>query len=186
MASSEPLIASIDLWAPNFAPRNWAFCAGQLMPISQNAALFSLIGTTYGGDGRTTFALPDMRGRVPLGAGQTPRGTIYDLGEVGGREEVTLLPTQMPIHKHTATATVTPLAGTGKINRGLDPTDSYPAQLSTQQLGIYTETNNATMGASPVTITVGNAGGSQPFGIMQPYLALNYIIAIFGIFPSRN
>ncbi len=184
MASgTEPLIASVDLWPCNFAPLGWAFCAGQLMPISQNQALFALIGTIYGGDGRTTFALPDLRGRVPVGVGQGPGTSDYVLGENSGSEIAALTINNLPQHTHNASGTVTPGAGTGKITTSGDPTGNYPAQTTTT---IYTGTNNAQMGQSPVTVTVQPAGGSQPFSIVQPYLALNYIIALEGVFPSRN
>ncbi len=183
MASAEPFLASVDLWPCNFAPKGWAYCQGQLLPVSQNTALFSLIGNTYGGDGRTTFGLPDLRGRVPVGAGQGPGLSFYNLGQSSGTENVTLTINNMPQHTHNASGTVTPGAGTGKITTSGDPTSNYPAQTTTT---IYTGTNNAQMGQSPVTVTVQPAGGSLPFPVIQPYLALNYIIALQGIFPSRN
>ena len=187
MASLSPYIASIDMWAPNFAPRGYAFCAGQILAISSNTALFSLIGTFYGGNGTSTFQLPDLRGRVPVGAGQGPGTSFYNLGEMGGTESTFVTLNNMPSHTHTATGNVTPIAGTGiKISRVNDPTEAYPAQLGGTQIGIYTQTNNARMGTSPVTVTVGNTGGSQPIVILQPYTAVNYIIATQGIFPSRN
>src|SRR4051812_19628298 len=109
---SEPFLAEIMIFAGNFAPRGWAFCNGQILSIAQNTALFSLLGTTYGGNGQTTFALPDLRGRVPIGVGQGPGLSSISLGEVGGTENVTLLTTQMPMHDHTATVTPLKLRGT--------------------------------------------------------------------------
>jgi len=183
MASDQPLIASVDLWAANFAPRGWAFCQGQTMSIQQNTALFSLIGTTYGGNGQSTFQLPDLRGRVPVGAGQGLGLSDYVLGEMAGTENITLTISNMPSHNHIATGTVNPKAGTGKITLTGDPTNNFPGQSSSN---IYTSTNNAQMGQSPVTVTVQPAGNNLPFSIMQPFLVLNYIIALTGIFPSRN
>ena len=184
MAALEPLIGSVDLWAPNFVPRGWAFCAGQLISISQNTALFSLIGTYYGGNGQTTFGLPDMRGRVPVGVGQGPGLSNYNIGQIGGTENVTLTLAQMPNHTHTATGTVTPAAGTGKITLTNDPTNNYMGQ--TPSTNVYTSSNNAIMGSSPLKIQIGLSGSGLPFSILQPYLSLNYIIALVGIFPSRN
>ena len=184
MASAEPLMSSVELWPINFAPRGWAYCSGQLLPIAQNSALFSLIGTTYGGDGRTTFGLPDMQGRVPIGAGNGAGLSPYVLGQRGGSEIQTLTVAQMPIHNHTAKGTVTPLAGTGKISLGNDPTSNYMG--ATPATNIYTSANNAAMGSSPVTVTVDNNGGSQPISIIRHYICLSYIIALVGIFPSRN
>jgi len=181
------------MFAGNFAPRNWAFCAGQLMSISQNTALFSILGTTYGGNGQTTFALPDLRGRVPVGTGQGPGLTNITLGEVSGTETVTLLTTQMPAHTHTATATVTGTVAPGAVeDNGLldDPAGARPA-ISPSGAKIYSSaTPDAAMGTSPInataTVTIGISGNSQPVPIRNPYLGMNYIICLFGIFPSRN
>jgi microcystin-dependent protein len=166
---AEPYLGSIILFAGNFAPRGWAFCNGQLLAISQNTALFSLLGTFYGGDGRTTFALPDLRGRAPIHAGQGPGLSSYDLGELGGVEAVTLISTQMPVHTHSQPAT----NGEQTTNR---PSSALPARG-----GVYSnESDGSTL--RPVS----SAGGGQPHQNMQPYLTLNYIIALAGIFPSRN
>jgi microcystin-dependent protein len=191
----EGTIGEIRMFAGTFAPRNWAFCAGQLMSISQNTALFSILGTTYGGNGQTTFALPDLRSRVPVGTGQGPGLTNITLGEVSGTETVTLLTTQMPAHTHTATATVTGTVTPKALDDtglGDTPGGQFPA-ISTAGSKIYTnatQTPDATMGSSPIsataTVTIGISGNSQPVPIRNPYLGMNYIICLFGIFPSRN
>lgn len=191
----EGTIGEIRMFAGNFAPRNWAFCAGQLISIASNTALFSILGTTYGGNGQSTFGLPDLRSRVPVGAGQGPGLTMITLGEVSGTETVTLLTTQMPAHTHTATAvitgSVTPrcLEDTGFGNT---PSGAFPAN-SAGSTATYTsgaQTPDAVMGTSPITasanITIGIAGNSQPVPIRNPYLGMNYIICLYGIFPSRN
>lgn len=175
---SEPFIGEVIMFAGNFAPRGWAFCAGQLLSIAQNTALFSILGTTYGGNGQTTFALPDLRGRVPVGTGQGPGLTSITLGEMSGTETVTLLTTQMPAHTHTATGSIK--ASTAAANDTL-PTGNYPSDG-----GAYQSASDTNMNASGLNITVGISGNSQPVPIRNPYLGMNYIIAIEGIFPSRN
>lgn len=171
---SEPFIAQIMMFGGNFAPRGWALCNGQLLPIAQNTALFSLLGTTFGGNGQTTFALPDLRGRVPIHPGQGPGLSSYDLGQQSGVENTTLTVNQMPAHSHTATLR----ASTQPANDTL-PTGNYLADG-----GAYQTATNTTMNANAVT--GGIAGGSQPFSILQPYTCVNFIIALEGIFPSRN
>lgn len=179
----EPLIGQIMMFAGNFAPRGWAFCEGQLLPISSNSALFSILGTTYGGDGRTTFALPDLRGRAPIQAGHGPGLSPVQLGEKAGAEEVTLTVSNMPNHSHSLNASNA--AGTSS-----NPAGNYPAVSQFQadrtspvtQVNSYGNTPNAPMGAQ----AVGNSGGSTPFKNRNPYLGVNYIIALVGIFPSRN
>jgi microcystin-dependent protein len=166
---AEPFLGSIIIFGGNFAPRGWAFCSGQILPINQNTALFSLLGTTYGGNGQTTFALPDLRGRAPLHFGQGPGLANYDLGQVGGTENVTLLAGQMPAHTHAQPAT----AGDETTNR---PNAAVPARG-----GVYA---GAPDGSNLAATT--SAGGGQPHANVPPYLALNYIIALEGIFPSRN
>lgn len=191
----EGTLAEIRMFAGNFAPRGWAFCQGQLFSIAQNTALFSLLGTTYGGNGQTTFALPDLRGRCPVGAGQGPGISSIVLGEVAGTETVTLLTTQMPAHTHTAVATIT---GTvtpqcfADEGLGDDPTGSYMA-VSSASNRIFTNNTqapDANMGSSPISatanITIGIAGSSQPVAIRNPYLGMNYIICTQGFFPVRN
>lgn len=189
----EPFLSMIILWAPNFAPRGWAFCAGQLLPIAQNTALFSLLGTTYGGNGQTTFALPDFRGRVPIGAGQGPGLSSYDLGQASGSETIILTPNQMPSHTHAAAMTVTvsasnatatsnvPVAGTNTLGALADPSTGSPI------LAYNNAAPNIPLNMGGVVNgTIQPAGGSQPFPIIQPYLVINYILAMEGIFPSRS
>jgi microcystin-dependent protein len=176
---SEPFIGQIILFAGNFAPRGWAFCEGQLLPIAQNTALFSILGTTYGGNGQTTFALPDLRGRVPMQPGNGPGLTPHSLGEASGSETVTLLSTQIPAHTHA-------LGAHGGQADASSPDGAVPAVAvdpNTQQpLNLYSATVTTTMAPT----AVGIAGGSQPHQNMQPYLCLNFIIALEGIFPSRS
>lgn len=173
---SEPFIAEVRIFAGNFAPRGWAFCNGQLLPVSQNTALFSLIGTTYGGDGRSTTALPNMQGRAPMHPGRGPGLTSRRLGQKGGVEMVTLTEAQMPNHSHGVYA------------------DSFPAQFQVP-------TNARTLARSsggPAYAPGGSgfvpmdsrvlpsAGGSQAHNNMQPYMAINFIIALVGLYPSRS
>jgi microcystin-dependent protein len=165
----DPFLGEIRLVAFTFAPRGWAFCAGQLLSISQNTALFSLLGTTYGGDGRTTFALPDLRGRVPVGAGQSASGSTYALGFTGGQEAVKLTASQMPAHSHPVRAS------SGASTTG-NPSNGVPAAG-----GAYGATRNAKMSAE----MIGRSGGGQAHDNRQPYVSLNYIIALQGIFPSQ-
>jgi microcystin-dependent protein len=172
---SEPFLGQLLLVPYNFAPRGWAFCNGQILPIAQNTALFSLLGTTYGGNGQTTFALPDLRGRCALSAGQGPGLSSYDLGQVGGVESATMTVNQMPVHGHTP------------LNIQASSSTKLNATPANNNLGAATFYTN---GALDSTLTpggsTGNAGGSQPFSLLQPYLVLNYCIALEGIFPSRN
>ncbi|OUS14666.1 phage tail protein [Nonlabens dokdonensis] len=187
----DPFLGEITTFAGNFAPRGWAFCHGQLLAISQNTALFSILGTTYGGDGRTTFALPDLRGRAAVSQGNGPGLSNYSLGQRGGVENVTLNQTQIPSHTHTASGTVRASSGTGTSN---DPAGANFASASTPlnptttvDTQVYTSgANDGTMAANNVDVTVGNSGSSQSHTNMQPYLAINYIIALQGVFPSRN
>ena len=178
----EGTIGEIRIFAGNFAPRNWAFCEGQLLPIAQNSALFSILGTIYGGDGRTTFALPDLRGRVPIGPGHGPGLSDYREGQKGGVETVTLNITQIPSHTHSASGTVTPLARVGAGDE-TNPAGGYMANANSD---LYADSGSTPMGASPVTINVGNSGGNQSHENRQPYLAIYYIICMYGIFPSRG
>jgi len=169
-------IGGVMLFAGNFAPKNFAFCQGQLLSIAQNTALFSILGTTYGGDGRTTFALPDLRGRVPTGPGQGPGLSNVVLGEVAGFESVTLLNNNLPFHNHLASCD-------GASAPNADPTGGLwgnPGALS--GLAYYGTTATAQMSPQMIAPT----GNSQPVSVEQPYLGLNYIICLFGIFPSRN
>ena len=182
----EEYLAIIKLFAGNFAPRTFAYCAGQILPISSNTALFSLLGVAYGGNGQTTFALPDLRGRVPVGAmGQGPGLSNYSLGQMSGTETVTLITTEIPQHVHglvassAAGTTNTPATTTmlaAPPNAGSGPT--APA------VNIYVESGGPVAPLSPSSISP--AGGSQPHANMQPYTALNYVITTEGVFPSRN
>lgn len=177
---SEPFIGEIRMFAGNFAPRGWAFCQGQILSIAQNTALFSILGTTYGGNGQTTFALPDLRGRAPMQPGQGPGLSSRTLGEQGGSENVTLLITQMPAHNHTVNANGSP--GNGSV-----PTGSVWAEVvnpaDNALMGAYTNAApNTTMSAN----AIGTAGGSQPHNNMSPFTCVNFIIALQGIYPSRN
>lgn len=172
---AEPYIGQITIFAGNFAPRGWAFCEGQLLSIAQNTALFSILGTTYGGDGRTTFALPDLRGRAPIHAAQGPGLSNYALGQQGGTETTTLTVNQLPAHAHTTQvfSNTDPATSTTPTNTVLANSGEVP---------IYANASNQTL-AGPTT---GLSGANQPFDTRQPYLAINYIIALQGIFPSRN
>lgn len=175
---STPMLAEIYMFAGNFAPRGYAFCQGQIMSIAQNTALFSLLGTTYGGNGQTTFALPDLRGRVPTGVGTGPGLPSMTLGEMAGFPTTTLILQNMPAHTHTATASLR--ANSGAAIDTL-PTGNYLAEGA-----IYNSATNTQMNAGAVQVTNSPAGGNQPFSIQQPYLGMNFVIAIEGIFPSRN
>lgn len=172
----EQFLCEIRLFGGNFAPRGWAFCNGQLLPLSQYQAVFSILGTTYGGDGRTTFALPDLRGRVPIHAGSS-RGPGVDevrLGESSGSNTNTLLIHNLPAHNHLIAASSQP--GTSG-----DPTNNYPANSGATDKE-YSENANTSMNAQSTRLT----GGGQPINNMQPYLGLNYIIALQGVFPSQD
>lgn len=172
---SEPFLGQIQIFPYNFAPRGWAFCAGQILPIAQNTALFSLLGTTFGGNGQTTFALPDLRGRVPVGTGQGPGLSSYDLGQVGGVENTTLTINSMPAHGHPFQLLATEDDANSK--------NALNGFFCNTTANFYNTANDGTkMGLQ----TTGIAGGSQPFSILDPYLALQYCIALEGIFPSRN
>ncbi len=174
--ASEPLMASVDPWPLNWAPRGWALCQGQLLSIASNTALFSLIGTTYGGDGKTTFGLPDLRGRIPVGVGQGPGLSIYSWGETGGQNNVTLLISQMPQHNHMVNAN-----SASSRTAPVTPDGNFIAPNSTGD-GNFSATGNATMNLSAVS----NTGGSSPINIQQPYLGISYIICTIGVYPSRN
>jgi microcystin-dependent protein len=157
------------------APRGWALCDGQLLPISQNTALFSILGTTYGGDGRTTFALPDLRGRVPVHQGQGPGLSSYDLGQSAGSENVTLSTSQMPSHNHLV-----------NVDTGDNGTTSHPNNQYLASSGGVSIYNSVTDSSTLNPGTVQAAGGSQPHSNLQPYLCIDFIIALEGIYPSRN
>jgi len=181
---SQPFIGEVVIFAGNFAPRGWAFCDGQLLPIAQNSALFSILGTTYGGDGRSTFALPDLRGRAVLHAGSGPGLSSIRLGEKLGTETETLQNFQMPSHNHTATESTIEIAmstaageeGTGNRNF----ISNHPNAFNT------TTTNAAALGGVTLTTLIGNNGGNQSHNNIQPVQVVNYIIALQGVYPSRN
>jgi microcystin-dependent protein len=166
---AQPYIGEIRMFAGNFAPSGWMFCDGALLAIAENDVLFNLIGTTYGGDGQTTFALPDLRGRIPLHQGN---GVI--LAETGGAEEVTLTVNQIPAHTH-------PLLASADLASSPDPAGNVLTQSRTAGVDLYLEdTPNTTLAAN----SVGPVGGSQPHTNLQPYLCINFIISLFGIYPN--
>lgn len=186
----EPFLGEICIVPYNFAPRNYAFTNGQILSIAQNSALFALLGTTYGGNGTTTFALPDTRGRVIVGAGQGPGTSMYVLGQMGGAENVTLSVNQMPAHTHSATTNVSAKARASSMEGNQDSPSGKTWALKSRA-GLYSNTApDVDMAAGAVdasaSTSVGITGGNQPFSILQPYLVLNPIIALQGIFPSRN
>lgn len=168
---AQPYVGEIRMFAGNFAPAGWMFCEGQLLPISEYETLFNLIGTTYGGDGQSTFALPDLRGRIPLHIGNG-----FTLAETGGVETVTLTTAQTPVHSH-------PLLGTVTKGAQNQPAQQALAQSPTQNAFPYgTDVPPATLNAG----TISSVGGSQPHDNFQPYLCVDFIISLFGIFPSQN
>ncbi len=172
---SEPFLAEVKIVGFTFAPRGWAFCDGQILPINQNQSLYALLGTTYGGDGRSTFALPDLRGRTPVHVGQSEEGTDHRLGSKGGEETHTLLVAEMPTHQHV-------LQASDDTADQQFPTDRVLAR-STATDPVWVNPSPLVDMASSTVATVGNSEGHQN---MQPYLALNFCIALQGLFPSRN
>ena len=174
----EAYIGTTLIFAGNFAPRNWAFCDGQLLSIEQNTALFSLIGTTYGGDGRTTTALPNLQGRVPMHPGRGPGLTSRRLGEVGGATEVTLSETQIPPHSHSLSVVNADTEEEGQQSPG----NAALGRPGPSQRMFGANANMANMSGD----AVGTSGGNSAHNNMQPYLALNYIIALQGFYPSRS
>ncbi|MGR8935954.1 MAG: phage tail protein [Gammaproteobacteria bacterium] len=171
---SEPFLAEIRMVGFNFAPRGWAFCDGQILPINQNQSLYSLLGTTYGGDGRTSFALPDLRGRTPIHMGRSNGGEYHSLGQKSGEETHTLSVNEMPRHTHVLNATDTVAAQSD------DPTNNLIAASSQTAYGAVS------IPAGMASGSVANTGGGQAHDNMQPYLAVNFCIALQGLFPSRN
>jgi microcystin-dependent protein len=179
----EGYIAEIRLFAGNFAPRGWAFCQGQILSIAQNTALFSLLGTTYGGNGQTTFGLPDLRGRTAVGPGQGPGLPSINLGELAGEPTHTLIITEIPAHNHATQVTVSGVSAEGNA---FTPTNATWATSPNGDTIYSSSAPSSPMIASSVGVTVGNTGGSQPHNNMQPFLGMNYIICLQGIYPSRN
>jgi microcystin-dependent protein len=171
---SEPFIAEVRIFAGNFAPRGWAFCDGQLLPIAQNTALFSIIGTIYGGDGRTTTALPNMRGRAPMHPGRGPGLTSRQIGQSGGSETVTLNEAQIPAHTHTLRS------GASRSGVGSPSGNAFNRSVGANAYG--PANNLVNMGAQMVA----NTGGGQAHNNMQPYLSINFIIALVGLYPTRS
>lgn len=173
---ADPFVAEIRIFGFNFAPKGWAFCNGQILPLSQNTALFALLGTTYGGNGKSTFALPDLQGNIPMHPGQGPGLSLHDLGEMGGSETVTLLESEIPAHTHAWRDHDIDL---GELNAPSNVRSLAQSANST----IYTPAANLTaMNFQALAI----AGGSQPHNNMMPYLTLNYCIALQGVFPPRG
>jgi microcystin-dependent protein len=171
---ADPFVAEIRIFPFNFPPKGWAFCNGQLLPISQNTALFSLLGTTYGGDGKSTFALPDLQGRAPMHPGQGPGLSLHDLGETGGTETVTLLQSEIPAHAHAANASQ---------GDGLERTPKDQLLATGIAISQYQAPGGLT---SMAATSVASAGGDQPHNNLQPYLTLNFNIALQGVFPPRG
>ena len=174
-----PAMASIIMIAADFGPKYWGYCNGALLQINQNQALFSLLGTTYGGNGITTFGLPDLRGRTPVGTGSGPGLSTISLGEVSGVNTLTLTTAQMPSHTHLATLSVGATSGNANTE---EPAGAIPAAGTN-----YFRPDGAGIGGlGGVSATVAAAGGSQPFNIKQPYIGIHFIICIQGIYPSRD
>jgi len=176
---ADPFVAEIRIFGFNFAPTGWAFCNGQLLPLSQNTALFSLLGTTYGGNGKSNFALPNLQGSAPMHPGQGPGLSLHDLGEQSGTESVTLLQSEMPAHIHTISASTAAADEEGSKN----PAGGIPgAQQGSNQL--YTALSSNVVATAPQALAP--AGGDQPHNNMMPYLTLNFCIALQGVFPPRG
>ncbi len=173
---ADPFVAEIRIFGFNFAPKGWAFCNGQLLPLSQNTALFSLLGTTYGGDGKSNFALPNLQGNAPMHPGQGPGLSLHDLGEVSGSETVSLLQSEMPAHPHS-------------LKAGADPANAQipNAQLILARSSGGSAYNPTATGLAPMnSLALGLAGGGLPHNNMQPYLTVNFCIALQGVFPPRG
>ena len=171
----DPFVAEIRIFPFNFAPKGWAFCDGQILPLSQNTALFSLLGTTYGGDGKSNFALPDMQGNAPMHPGQGPGLSLHDLGETGGSETVSLLESEIPSHSHALRADILDIADTNVVS----PNASFALSSGGT---LYQAAGGVTMSDN----TIAPAGGDQPHNNMQPYLTLNFCIALQGVYPPRT
>lgn len=170
---AQPYIGEIRMFAGNFAPAGWEMCEGQLLPISENETLFNLIGTTYGGDGQSTFALPDLRGRLPIHQGQGSGLTNRTLAETGGVEQVTLTVSQIPAHNH-------PFLASADLPAGSSPDNNLTGQAAAK----FYRTGTTNLALNPSSIS--SVGGSQPHDNFQPYLCVNFIISLFGIFPSQT
>jgi microcystin-dependent protein len=176
---ADPFVAEIRIFPFNFAPKGWAFCNGQIMPISQNTALFSLLGTTYGGDGKSNFALPNLQGSAPMHPGQGPGLSLHDLGETGGSETVTLLESEIPAHPHTLLASSATTEEEGLKN----PAGAAPGKEQTTA-PIYGPLSSNVVSLAPEALAP--AGGDQPHNNLQPYLTFYFCIALQGVFPPRS
>jgi microcystin-dependent protein len=175
-------LAVIKGFGGNYATRGFLLCQGQLLPLAQYSALYAVLGTVYGGDGRTTFALPDLRGRAPIGQGQGPGLQNYNLGQAGGTETTTLTSNNMPLHTHTATSV---LYAEGETANETAPEGTMLAVAASNTYIVPTGSGNTPMSNQAITTTVNPAGGSQPLSILSPYLAINWWICTEGLFPSR-
>jgi len=175
---ADPFVAEIRIFPFNFPPKGWAFCDGQLLPLSQNTALFSLLGTTYGGDGKSTFALPDLQGSAPMHPGQGPGLSLYDLGQLGGVEAVTLLQSEMPIHAHSVGRAL------ADLGNQISPVNSVWAQAAAGRGSAALYKDGAPTGKVNIN-SLSVTGSSLPHNNMQPYLTLNFCIALQGVFPAR-
>ncbi len=178
----DPYLSTITNFAGNFAPLNWAYCDGTLLPISNYTALFSLIGTTYGGDGQVTFALPDLRGRYAIHAGSGPGLPSFSLGEAAGSESTTLLTTNLPAHNHTLIQLTGSPGAQSDAGNLSNPTGAVPAAVDNR----YNNISDGTLQATVVNGTSGISGANSPISNIAPYLAMNYIICVEGIYPSRS
>lgn len=174
----DPFVAEIRIFPFNFAPKGWAFCDGQILPLSQNTALFSLLGTTYGGDGKSNFALPNMQGNAPMHPGQGPGLSLHDLGETGGSDTVSLLESEIPAHSHALMSLPAPADRTAPINNVI-----ARVQGTT---GPYVPASPAPPPANMAAEAIPPSGGDQPHNNMQPYLTLNFCIALQGVYPPRT
>jgi microcystin-dependent protein len=178
----EGTMSEIRWFAANFVPKNWAYCQGQTQAIAQNAALFSLLGTTYGGNGSTTFQLPNFTDRIAVGTGQGPGLSSYALGQIGGNSSVTLTQQNLPAHVHT-------IGGTLNVNN-IQGDEGTPEgtfiTLGAAGDNCFATSGGSKMNANALGVTINPAGGNQPINIMQPYIGMNFIICMYGIFPSRS
>jgi microcystin-dependent protein len=178
---SNPFVAEIRIFPFNFAPTGWAFCDGQILPLSQNTALFSLLGTTYGGDGKSNFALPNFQGSVPMHPGQGPGLSLHDLGETGGSDTVSLLESEIPAHSHGILAKTTPPPA---VSPAPSPTAAFARSNGGTAYSTYAPATSHLGAMAPETI--GLQGGDQPHNNLMPYLTLNFCIALQGVYPPRT
>ena len=179
----EGVMAVVTNFAADFAPKNWAYCNGQILPIAQNQALFSLLGTTYGGNGVNTFALPNLQSRTQVGVGQSTTGTNYTLGEMIGNETATLTINQMPSHTHNGTVNANLQGDNTNADQPI-PDGNYPSLINNGYGAAQANVNM--LPPSVMSVTVGISGSNQPFSLLSPYICINYIICMYGLFPSRN